>query len=191
MLHSNRLSVHPGGALRAHCSICPLLPTRGTGLGLPPDPGLPVRRGEAPQQGHAARGWQHSSRFPRSSPLTSTDSAANQLTTGETTGRGWDCKGEHWCLVIFRPQNLSSPFWVHRCAWKPGAPQASAVLSAVSSLTPGRSTPCLPETLCKWNFGFINHRLSAPGCRQTRLLRSEKNVELLPQIQTTGENSSI
>lgn len=90
--------------------------------------------------------------------------------------------------------DLKSPFplfWVNHCAWKPRVPQASAFLSAVSFLTPGWSTPCLPETLCKWNFGFINHRLFAPGCKRVGLLCSKKNLELLSQIQTTGENSSI
>lgn len=67
-------------------------------------------------------------------------------------------------------------------------PQAGMLPSAVSFLPPGCSTH---KTLCKWNFGCINHGLSAPGWRQTGLLHPDRNVELPSQIQTTGENSSI
>lgn len=70
--------------------------------------------------------------------------------------------------------------------WKAGSSRPSVLLSAVSCLTPRRSTPCLPKTLCKWNFGFINHRFLAAGCSRTGPCCSDKNVGLLPQTQTRG-----
>lgn len=70
--------------------------------------------------------------------------------------------------------------------WKAGCSRPSVLLSAVSCLTPRRSTPCLPNTLCKWNFGFINHRFLAAGRSRTGLCCSDKNAGLLPQTRPRG-----